>query len=355
MNSRSSNPGRRQTGTAAADGSPAALPQPPDPGQLDLAVGGQAVIEGVMMRSPTAVATAVRTPSGRIIVRKQPFRSVVRRFPPLGLPVLRGGVHLIESLAIGMGALMFAADQSSVEPASQGVGARDEPAPVPRARLESLWMWGTLLVSFALGLGLFFYLPLVLTDLTGVRHSLGFNLVDGLFRVAIFVLYLWAISKLPDMARVFQYHGAEHKSIHAFENRRDLSAAGARPFTTLHPRCGTSFLFFVMLISIAVFAFLGRPETLGQRLTRLAFVPLIGGLAYEAIKFAGRRKDAPWLRPLIWPGLALQRITTRQPDDLQLDVAMAALRAVLRPEAVGFRETTWLEGAAGRQTEGETA
>ncbi len=323
--------------------SPPTAPAPCDfdPARLDLAVGGQAVIEGVMMRSPSAIATAVRVPSGRIVVRKRPFRSVVRRLPFLGVPVLRGGVHLVESLAIGMGALMFAADQAAAEPAAAGPAA---PAP-PRKAGETLVLWGTLLLSFVLGLALFFYLPLLLTELTGVRHSVGFNAIDGLFRVAIFLLYLWGVSRLPDMARVFAYHGAEHKSIHAFENRRDLTAAGARPFTTLHPRCGTSFLFFVMLISIVVFAFLGRPETVGDRLLRLAFVPLIGGLAYEAIKLSGRHKDAPWLRPLIWPGLMLQKITTNEPDDAQLEVAMAALRAVLRPEPAGFAEATWVEEA----------
>jgi uncharacterized protein YqhQ len=145
------------------------------------------------------------------------------------------------------------------------------------------------------------------------------------------------------MARVFQYHGAEHKTIHAFENGRELTPAGARPFTTLHPRCGTSFLFFVMLISVVVFVFLGRPDTVGARLLRLAFVPLISGLAYEAIKLSGRFRGAPALKPLIWPGLMLQRITTNEPDDAQLEVAMAALRAVLAPEEAGFRETTWEE------------
>jgi uncharacterized protein YqhQ len=312
-----------------------ASPAPCAPRQLDLAIGGQAVIEGVMMRSPTAVATAVRNAAGRIVVRKRPFRSIVRRVPALGVPVLRGGVHLVESLAIGLGALTFAADQA----ADDGPVAQAR----PRKPGETLLMWGTLVLSFVLGLGLFFYLPLVLTGLLGIEHSLWFNLVDGLFRIVIFVAYLWGISRLPDMARVFQYHGAEHKTIHAFENGRELTPAGARPFTTLHPRCGTSFLFFVMLISVVVFVFLGRPDTVGARLLRLAFVPLISGLAYEAIKLSGRFRGAPALKPLIWPGLMLQRITTNEPDDAQLEVAMAALRAVLAPEEAGFRETTWEE------------
>ncbi len=305
-----------------------------DAAELDLAVGGQAVIEGVMMRSPTAIATAVRTPDGRIVVRKKPFRSILRRLHLHNVPVLRGGIHLIESLGVGIGALMYSAEQATVEERvendKQGLGT-------------TLMMWGTVAFSFVLSMGLFFYLPLVLTDLLGVTHSFWFNVVDGLLRIALFVLYLALISRMRDMARVFEYHGSEHMSIHAFENGRELSPEGARPFTTLHPRCGTSFLFFVMLIALAVFAFLGRPETVADRLIRLAYVPLIGGLAYEAIKLSGRFKNSVLLKPFIWPGLMMQKITTSRPDDDQLEVAMAALRAVLTPEAEGFREKTYFE------------
>ncbi|MBU0741265.1 DUF1385 domain-containing protein [bacterium] len=305
-----------------------------DPGKLDLAVGGQAVIEGVMMRSPTAIATAVRTPGGRIVVRKKPFRSIMKRLPWLNVPLLRGGIHLLESMSIGIAALMYSADQALEDDrvAEEKKGARD-----------TVMMWGTIVLAFALSLGLFFYLPLLITDLIGVEHSIWFNVVDGVIRIAMFVLYLKLISRMKDMARVFEYHGAEHMSIHAFENERELTIEQTRPFTTLHPRCGTSFLFFVMLIALVVFSFLGRPETIGERLLRLAFIPVIGGLAYEVIKLSGRFKDAAWLRPLIWPGLMLQKITTSRPDDSQLEVGLAALKAVLTPEAEGFREKTYFE------------
>jgi uncharacterized protein YqhQ len=301
--------------------------------QLDLAVGGQAVIEGVMMRSPNAIAIAVRTPDKRIVVRKKPFRSVIRRWPWLNVPVLRGGIHLIESIGLGIDALMFSADQAASE---------DRVQTKPRLR-DKLWMWTTIIFAFALSLGLFFYLPLMITHWLGVEGTVWFNVVDGIIRVAMFVLYLLAVSKMKDMGRVFEYHGAEHKSIHAFENGRELNAAGARPFTTLHPRCGTSFLFFVMLISIVVFVFLGKPETVGDRLLRLAFVPLIGGLAYEAIKLSGKHAKAVWLKPFIMPGLLMQKITTNEPDDSQLDVAMAALRASLVPEVDDFPTRTFFE------------
>lgn len=305
--------------------------------QLDLAVGGQAVIEGVMMRSPNAIAVAVRTPDQRIVVRKKPFRSVVRRLPWLNVPVLRGGVHLIETIGLGIDALMFSADQAVSE---------DRVQEKPRLR-DKVWMWATIVFAFALSLGLFFYLPLMLTHWLGVEGTVWFNVVDGIFRVVLFVAYLLAVSRMKDMGRVFEYHGAEHKSIHAFENGRTLDAAGARPFTTLHPRCGTSFLFFVMLISIVVFVFLGKPETVGDRLIRLAFVPLIGGLAYEAIKLSGKYAKSVWLKPFILPGMWLQKITTNQPDDSQLDVAMAALRAALVPEADNFPIRTYFEPGVG--------
>lgn len=305
-----------------------------DPGQLDLAVGGQAVIEGVMMRSPTAIATAVRTPGGRIVVRKKSFRSVMKKLPFLNIPLLRGGIHLIESMSIGIGSLMYSADQAMeddrVSDEKKGIG-------------DTLMMWGTIVLAFALSMGLFFYLPLLITDWMGVKHSVWFNVVDGIIRIIMFVLYLKLISRMKDMARVFEYHGAEHMSIHAFENKKELTVDETRLFPTLHPRCGTSFLFFVMLIALVVFSFLGRPETIPDRLLRLCFIPVIGGLAYEVIKLSGKFKDAAILKPLIWPGLMLQKITTSRPDDDQTEVALCALRAVLTPEGDDFKEKTYFE------------
>ncbi len=315
--------------------------------EMDLAVGGQALIEGVMMRSPSFVAMAVRTPDGRIVVRKKVFKSLMRKLPFLNIPILRGGLHLIESMMLGIDALMFSADQATSE---------DRVDQQQSSLKDTLAMWGTIAFSFALSMGLFFYLPILLTDLIvpADQGSLVWNVVDGLIRVTMFVVYLLLIARLPDMARVFEYHGAEHKSIHAFENGKTLDAAGARPFTTLHPRCGTSFLFFVMLISIVVFSFLGRPETILDRLQRLAFVPVIGGLAYEAIKLSGCYAKAWFLRPVILPGLWLQKITTSEPDDAQLTVSMAALSAVLTPEGEDFTESTFFDLDAAGQA-GESA
>jgi len=306
-----------------------------NPEQLDLAVGGQAVIEGVMMRSPTAIATAVRTPDGRIVVRKKPFHSVFRRFRFLNIPVVRGGIHLIESMGLGIDALMFSADQAVQE---------DRVEKTDKKFRDTLMMWGTVVFAFALSMGLFFYLPLMITEWMGIEHSVWFNVVDGIIRIVFFVAYLMLISLMKDMGRVFQYHGAEHMSIHAFESKKDLTVDQTRPFPTLHPRCGTSFLFFVMLISLVVFSLMGKPDDVVERLQRLAFIPVIGGLAYEVIKLSGKYRDSWLVKPLIWPGLMLQKITTKRPDDDQIEVGLAALKAVLTPEAaVDFKERTYYE------------
>ncbi|MCB1150899.1 DUF1385 domain-containing protein [bacterium] len=305
-----------------------------DARELDLAVGGQAVIEGVMMRSPNAIATAVRTPDGRIVVRKKPFRSVFKKLKFLNIPVVRGGIHLIESMGLGIDALMFSADQAVEE---------DRVEKKEKTLGDTLMMWGTVVFAFIMSMGLFFYLPLLVTDWLGVDDPFWFNVVDGIIRIVFFVAYLKIISLMKDMARVFQYHGSEHMSIHCFENGLDLTVANTRPFTTLHPRCGTSFLFFVMLIALVVFSLMGKPDNVVERLQRIAFIPVIGGLAYEAIKLSGKFKDSWLIKPLIWPGLMLQKITTSRPDDDQIEVALAALRAVLTPEADDFPERTYYE------------
>jgi uncharacterized protein YqhQ len=236
-------------------------------------------------------------------------------------------------MSLGIASLMFSADQA----------VEDDRVESKKGFKDTAVMWGTIVVAFALSMGLFFYLPLVITGLFGVEHNVWFNLIDGLIRILFFIIYLLLVSRMPDMARVFEYHGSEHKAIHAFENGRELTVEQTRPFTTLHPRCGTSFLFFVMLIALIVFSFMKTPETVADRLLRLPFIPLIGGLAYEAIKLSGRFKNSWLLKPLIWPGLMMQKITTSEPDDDQLEVSLAALNAVLTPEADDFTERTWFE------------
>lgn len=310
-------------------------PRSSDPRSFDLAIGGQAVIEGVMMRCPRAIATAVRTPGGRIVIRQQPYRSWLARFGIDKLPFVRGGLHLVESMTLGIGSLMFSAEQS--------IDDEDVAEEKVTSLRDRLSLVGTLVVAFALSLFLFFWMPLVITGWTGVESGWAFNVIDGILRLAVFLLYIVAISRMPDMKRLFQYHGAEHKTIHVFEAGLPLVPENARRFTTLHPRCGTSFLMFVMLVSVLVFMVLGKPETIGDRLLRLAFVPVIGGISYEFIKLSGKKSGARWMKPFVWPGLMLQKITTREPTDDQVEVAMAALNAAMEAEAADLAEQTLFE------------
>ena len=305
-----------------------------DPVQLDLAIGGQAVMEGVMMRCPRSIATAVRTPGGKIVVRRKPYRSWLAKLKINRIPLLRGGLHLVESMAIGIGALMFSAEQAMQD---------DEVEDKQTSWKDRLALIGTQAIAFALSLLLFFWQPLIATEWTGVQSGVWFNVIDGVFRLAAFLAYILLISRMEDMRRLFQYHGAEHKTIHVFEANLPLVPENARQFTTLHPRCGTSFLMFVMLISVLVFIPLGKPETIGERLLRLAFVPVIGGVSYEFIKLSAKQACAKWMKPFVWPGLMLQKITTQEPDDGQVMVAMAALQSALEAEAADIAEETLVE------------
>lgn len=280
------------------------------------------------MRSPTHYATAVRTPQGRIVIQKTPFKSLVKRFRILNIPFIRGAFTLIETLYIGIQSLTYSASQAVEE---------DKPQKKKGKFATSLALAGTVVLALVLGFLLFFYIPLLTTELFGFESGLVFNLVDGLFRLVVFLLYIYAISRWKEMRRVFQYHGAEHMTIYAFESGEELTTENAKKYSTFHPRCGTSFLIVVMLVSIVVFVFLGKPETIGDRLLRFAMIPLIAGISFEFIKISAKEKFARWFRPAVWPGLALQRITTRPPTDDMLEVAIAALEASLDRQAVKLR------------------
>ncbi|UCG50658.1 MAG: DUF1385 domain-containing protein [Candidatus Latescibacterota bacterium] len=287
-------------------------------------IGGQAVIEGVMMRSPTHYATAVRTPQGRIVIQKTPFKSLIRRFKILNIPIIRGAFTLIETLYIGIQSLTYSASQAVEEDTHKKKGKIG----------TSLALGGSVVLALGLGLLLFFYVPLMLTEWLGFQSGVVFNLVDGAFRLAVFLLYIVAISRWKEMRRIFQYHGAEHMTIYAFETGEELTAANAKKHSTFHPRCGTSFLIVVMLVSIVVFVFMGKPENMTDRLLRFAMIPLIAGISFEFIKLSAKRRIGKWLKPAIWPGLALQRITTKPPTEDMLEVAIAALEACLDRQAV---------------------
>ncbi|MGI6604876.1 MAG: DUF1385 domain-containing protein [bacterium] len=279
-------------------------------------IGGQAVIEGVMMRGRRFVATAVRREDGEIVVQVVEPSSLARKLPFLRWPFLRGAVALIESLVVGLQALAFSASQ---------FGPGDE-------QLTTRELVLTLVVALGLGVGLFILLPTVLMRWFSVAQSpLVLNLGEGVLRMTIFILYILSITRLKDIRRLFEYHGAEHKVVHAYEKGLELSAAAVRPFSTLHPRCGTSFLLYVMVVSIVLFSFLGWPNLWQRLLSRLLLLPVVAGISYELLRLAGRSKS-PLVQALSWPGLGLQKLTTREPDDAQLEVAMRALEEVVKRE-----------------------
>lgn len=288
-------------------------------------IGGQAVIEGVMMRSPNAYATAVRTPQGRIVIQKIPFRSLIRRFRFLNIPIFRGAITLVETMFIGVQSLTYSASQAVDE----------DPHQKKKGQFATnVALIGSVFMALGLGFLIFFWLPLVLTEFFKLQSGIVFNLVDGAFRLTFFLLYIWAISRWGEMRRIFQYHGAEHMTIYAYEAGGDLTTEHARVQPRLHPRCGTSFLIVVMMVSIVVFVFLGRPETIGDRLLRFAMIPVIAGISFEFIKLSARPRFARIFQPFVWPGLALQKITTQPPSDDMLEVAIAALEASLDRQAV---------------------
>jgi uncharacterized protein YqhQ len=313
-------------------------------------IGGQAVIEGVMIRSPRKMATAVRRGTGLVSVRVEPFLSILKRSRFLRLPIIRGAAGLVESMALGIRSLAFSAEEAARDEPKPEVGAgvpNAEDGPPRNGPLEEVphssspmgrWAVGlTILLSLGLGFLIFFYVPLLLTELTGVKHSIGFNVIDGVIRLAFLLIYLKIVGLWGEMRRLFEFHGAEHKAIHNFESGLPLTPETAAAFSRLHPRCGTAFLLTVMLASIVVFSLFGRPEDLGDRLARFSAIPLIGGLAFEAIRFSGRNWDRGWVRAISSPGLYLQNLTTREPDLEQLAVAIRAVESVvpLDPEDQG--------------------
>lgn len=278
--------------------------------------GGMAVIEGVMMRGPQDTALAVRKPDGTILVEKEPNSDLAQRHPFLKWPLIRGSYMLIESLVVGIRMLNKSANLSLDEEEEE---------------LTTQEILVTGLVALVMAVVLFLALPTVLVHFSKnfIGGVWGQNIVEGLIRIGFFLAYVYAISRMKEIERVFMYHGAEHKSILTLEAGEELTVDKARGHSTLHPRCGTSFLLVVMVISILVFALLGDGNLFYRLWTRLAVLPIVAGLGYEFIRFSGKYCSHPWARIIISPGLWLQKLTTREPDDAQLEVALAALREVL--------------------------
>ena len=277
--------------------------------------GGQAVIEGVMMRGRKTMVTAVRRPGGGMALDVKPLPAIytgwMRR-----TPLIRGIVVLIEARVLGIKSLLYSANVSLEE---------------EEEKISGWLTWVLVAVSLAFAVGLFFMVPLFLTKLLDpyIHSSLVFNLIDGGIRGVIFILYLWLVALMPDIKRVFAYHGAEHKTVNAYEAGVPLEVEAVKEYGTAHVRCGTSFLFVVLIIAIIVFALVGRPAVWLMVLSRILLIPVIAALSYEIIYFGGRHAKNGLVRAILAPGLWLQALTTREPDDSQLEVAISALDKVV--------------------------
>lgn len=307
-----------------------------------LAVGGQAVIEGVMMRAPGRIATAVRRANGDIIVKKRSYTSLAEKNSIFKLPILRGAVGLVEMMFIGIETLNF-----STEVAMKDIEARERAngngkAPKTKTPASNFRLALTVMLSLVLGIGIFFITPLIVTTkLFNVeQNAFGFNLIAGGIRLSILIGYLMIIALMKDVKRLFEYHGAEHKAVFTFESMGDLTIESARQYTRFHPRCGTSFILIVMVISMLLFSvldsllimWLGKISLPVRMATHLPLIPLVGGVAYEFIRWSAKRSTTPLGKMLVTPGLWLQRITTNEPDPSQIEVALVALKCALGVE-----------------------
>src|SRR5919204_1922934 len=302
-----------------SNGRPDSAPSEPLRAVRDAPVGGQAVLEGVMMRGVSTWAVAVRKPDGSIDIQSFPLVSWLKRHRFLRLPLVRGVVALVESLKIGLQALGISTNAQLEEDEQQVSGGA--------------WA-GTVAFSLALAVGIFFLLPVGITNLfrDSIPNSIVFVLIEKAIRITIFVGYLWAISRISDLQRVFEYHGAEHKTISCYEAGLPLTPENAQRFSRLHPRCGTSFLLIVMVVALFVFAPLGTPAWYWLFASRIVGIPIVAGIAFEIIKVFGKNRSKRWARALMWPGMQLQKLTTRPPNLEQLAVAIASLEAVLSVE-----------------------
>lgn len=298
-------------------------------------IGGQAVMEGVMMRGPKETAVSVRKPDGEIVTEKRPISSVLQKNKFLKLPVVRGCISFFESMVVGVKALMFSAEFFDIEPEEEKESKLDKWLSEKLGdKLKDVVIYFSVIMAILFSVALFFMLPNFVAELISKLTKMPVEgtartLVEGAIRISIFIVYLVAVSQMEDIKRVFMYHGAEHKTITTYEKGLELTVENARENSRFHPRCGTSFLIFVMVISIIVFLIIPSGITWYQRaIFKILLLPVVAGISYEVIKFAGRH-DNKFTEIISMPGMWLQRLTTREPDDSQLEVAIAALKAVL--------------------------
>jgi len=293
--------------------------------------GGQAVMEGVMMRGAKTIATVVRRPDGTLAKNVHPLHPIYTgRWRKL--PFTRGVIAMLEAMILGTESLIFSTNVALEDTEEQ----KAEEVKKESAKVGGPMLWLLLLISMAFAVGLFSLLPLFLTKwlMPGMQGSLGFNLVEGVIRLAIFLVYLWGVGFMPDIRRVFSYHGAEHKTIHAYEAGVELTPENVQKYTTAHARCGTAFLLAVLIIAIFVFSIVGKQALWLLIVSRILLLPVIAGIAYEVTQYGARHMDNIFVKWLVAPGLWLQSLTTKQPDDKMVEVAIAALKEVLMADGV---------------------
>jgi uncharacterized protein YqhQ len=307
-------------------------------------VGGQAVIEGVMMRSPKRIATGVRRANGTIEIKVQEYISLIQRKKHLNIPIIRGAITLIEVMILGIKTLQWSADKAIEDEEAKNPKKNESENKKKKEGMSTTSAIFSIGIALVIGIGVFYVLPLYLTTTVFniEKQALPFNLIAGIIRIIFFLAYIWAISFMKDVKRLFQYHGAEHKAVFAFEEKVLLTSKNVQGYTTYHPRCGTSFLVIVMLISLFFFAivdtfvmmWLGDIDFWIRLATHIPLIPIVGGLSYEALKASAKNIENPIVQTLIAPGLGLQRITTSEPDDQQVEVAIAAMQAALGEDYV---------------------
>lgn len=305
----------------------------------DLAVGGQAVIEGVMMRSDDRIATAVRIPSGEILVKSEEYKPFASRYKFLKIPIIRGIITFFEMLIIGIRTLNFSADIAVREVEKEKAESEGKEYTHSEKSTSSFVLVGTAAIAVTIGIVVFFFIPLAISTFFGFeKDAVTFNFLAGLIRVTLFIGYVWGISHFSEFKKVFQYHGAEHKSIFAFENGEDLTTDNVQRYPRLHPRCGTSFILIVALFAILVYAIsdsvyfltVGEAPNLWQRFAlHFSLLPVVAGTSYELLKLSGKTRDNAITKFLIKPGLWIQKITTKEPSPAQMEVAIVALESAL--------------------------
>ena len=288
-------------------------------------VGGQAVIEGVLMRNKNIMAVAVRKANGSIKIKKETLKSVFFNHGLFKKPFMRGISNLIDTLFIGMKALNYSANEALDDEESKANNA----SKVSQKGMSTWQTVSTIIFSILFSVLLFILVPLWLTRLMTESHGLIFNMIDGVIRIAIFLIYILFISIFADVRRVFQYHGAEHKSVYCYEAGEKLIPKNVRKYSTLHPRCGTTFILLVLVISIVLFSLITHPSFIVKFAARIIFIPLIASVSYEVLHLGGKHFGKKWVKIIISPGLLLQKITTREPSEKQIEVAIAALKAVI--------------------------